>query len=288
MKGNTQQVNAPQSYTTTPPTPEQQQAAQKALAVKDAAIKRVANLLDHETVRARFAAVVGDRNVGAYVNSVMIAVRSSDQLQMCQPDSIYLSALRAATLRLSCDPATGQAYLVPFKGRCTLIVGYKGLYDMAVRTNKYRYINVGPIYDGMGVEENPITGFHTVVGQRKSSEIVGWIGAFEMLNGFAKTLYMTHDEIHAHAAEHSKSYGDSRSGWKTDTLAMERKTVLRLLLRRWGYLDPADVQTLNDMEDDKADAGLEEIYGSGEIVDAQAADGSPRSFEQNMHELGFD
>ena len=241
--------------TSTTPEATQQQLAERKQ--QETAIARISNYLDSDTVKARFASVLGDRQAMPYIASVMITVKESKQLQECHPESIYTSALRAATLKLSTDTATGQAYMVPFKGRATLVVGYKGLYDMAVRTGKYRYINVGPIYEGQVVEENQITGFHSISGRRTGDKVIGWIGAFEMnpergqVTGFGKTIYMTVEEIHAHAKEYSKSYDYKDSTWKKETPKMERKTVLRLLLRRWGYMDPADVETLNETEGDE-------------------------------------
>lgn len=262
---------------------------------KTTAIERVSEYLDK--TRDRFASVIGEKNAGAYISSVMIVVKESKQLQECALDSIYVTALRAATLKLSVDPATGQAYVVPFKGRATLVVGYKGLYDMAVRTGKYRYINVGPIYEGMEVEENPITGFHTITrtGTLNKQKIIGWIGAFEMnpsrgqVTGFGKTIYMTVEEIHAHAKEYSKSYSDPRSPWQTETHKMERKTVLRLLIRRWGYLDPADVQELEQIEKEEPIIdGNEEVYNIPEYDEnAEQVEKETKSREQNLKELGF-
>lgn len=268
---------------------------------KETAIQKVSRFMDAEIVKSRFAEVLGGKISGAYIASVIVAVKENEALMNCHPESIYTSALRAATLRLSVDPATGQAYLVPFSGRATLIVGYKGLYDMAIRTGKYRYINVGPIYEGQTVEENPITGFHSISGSptaeaKMNKKIIGWIGAFEMnpargqTTGFGKTFYMTVEEIHDHAKEYSKGYDNPKGVWKKETQKMERKTVLRLLLRRWGYLDPSDVTV------------LEQIEGEGETIDADPEIYVPeydesaeqvheetkkRSKEENLRELGF-
>lgn len=268
---------------------------------KETAIQKVSRFMDAEIVKSRFAEVLGGKSSGAYIASVIVAVKENEALMNCHLESIYTSALRAATLRLSVDPATGQAYLVPFSGRATLIVGYKGLYDMAIRTGKYRYINVGPIYEGQTVEENPITGFHSISGSptaeaKMNKKIIGWIGAFEMnpargqTTGFGKTFYMTVEEIHDHAKEYSKGYDNPKGVWKKETQKMERKTVLRLLLRRWGYLDPSDVTV------------LEQIEGEGETIDADPEIYVPeydesaeqvheetkkRSKEENLRELGF-
>jgi recombination protein RecT len=284
-------------------TPEEIQAQQIERKNKDTAITKISKYLESETVFSRFAKVVGDRNAASYIASVMITVKDSYQLQECHPESIYTSALRAATLKLSTDPATGQAYLVPYAGKCTLQIGYKGLYDMAVRTGKYRYINVGPIYEGQTVQENQITGFHSISGSKQGDTIIGWIGAFEMnpergqVTGFGKTFYMTIIEIHAHAKQYSKTYGkkDKKGNptiWQVETPKMERKTVLRLMLRRWGYFDPNDVQMLNEVEaeDETIEGAASDIYNPEmpTIPDYdEDAETHKRTTEENVSQLGY-
>lgn len=280
----------------------QQQAIERAKEEK--ALTVISKYLDSEIVQKRFATVLGEKNAAAYAASVMITVKDSYSLQKCTPESIYTSALRAATLRLSTDPATGQAYMVAYGARATLIVGYKGLYDMAVRTGRYRYINVSKIFEGQEVEENQITGFHSISGKRTSDKIIGWLGAFEMnpargqLTGFGKTFYMTVEELDAHGLRYAPSYGHKNkkgehdSLWQTDPQAMYRKTVLRLMLRKWGYLDPADVQVLNDMEEEAETLDLDPETGiynpDPEIPEIDAsAEEHKRTTEENLRQLGF-
>lgn len=216
----------------------------------------IVQYMQSDMVRSRFSDVLGNANSGAYIAGVLLAVANdpTGQLRQCTPESIYTSALRAASLRLSVDQSLGQAHLVPYNGRATLIIGYKGLYDLAIRTGKYRYINVGHIYEGESVVEDRITGFHRIEGGKRSNTIIGWIGAFEMRNGFAKTIYMTVEEIHDHAKKYSRSYDNPRSLWKTDPHKMERKTILRILLRKWGYLDPQDAAVMEQIEEEAQEA----------------------------------
>ena len=259
------------------------------------AIVKVSRFMRSEDTKARFAEVVGSHNAGAYISSVLLAVASSEQLQKCTIESIYISAMRAATLRLSVDPSTGQAYLVPFGANATLIVGYKGLHDMAVRTGKYRYINVGPIFEGETVDPDRISGlisYDSIGGSKKSDTVIGWLGAFEMnpergqKTGYAHTLYMTVDELQAHGKKYSKTYGrknkdgEHTSKWQTDPPAMEKKTVLRLLLRRWGYLDPADVQTLDAIDDEPVIVDVDSVM-------EQTEQEAKKDEAQLMAELGY-
>lgn len=204
--------------------------------------------LKDEEVLMGFADVLGERSAKSYISSVLIAVRNSDVLMRCDPKSVYVSALRAATMQLSVDPSVGQAYLVPFKGQCTLIVGYKGFYDMAIRTGKYRYIQVTKVREGQDVTEDPMTGFHSFEGFKTSDIVVGWFGSFQLVDGYTKTLYLTLEEIHDHAKQYSKSYNNPKGLWQQNPSVMERKTIFRILLTKWGYIAPADRHALLSVE----------------------------------------
>jgi len=247
----------------------------------ETALVKVGNYFQNDLVRARFREIMGG-SASAYISSVLLAVSDSEALQKCNVQSIYSAALRAATLRLSVDPSIGQAYLVPFQDKAVLVVGYKGLHDMAVRTGKYRYINVAPIYNGECADEDRMTGFHKITGQRIDNTVIGWIAGFEMYSGYGHTMYMTVDEIHDHAKKYSKSYNSPKGRWTTDTAKMERKTVLRLLLRRWGYLDPSDAAALAETE-------AESSVIEGEYI-GSSQEHAPRLKQTEaeiMNDLGF-
>lgn len=248
------------------------------LAVKD--------YMRQESVISEFKEVLG-HEANSYIRSVLIAVANSQQLQECAPASILTSAMRAATLNLSVDPGIGQAYLVPFKGKCTLIIGYKGLMDMALRTGKYRYLNVTPIYEGEEIIEDRLTGMHSINGGKTSKAVIGYLLYFELVTGFKKTFYMDIAEIGEHAIKYSKSYNQDSSPWKTNRAMMERKTVLRMGLSRWGYFDPHDSMILSKIEEPDSEI----IEAESEDVPTEPTEQKPeepkKSQDQIMFELGY-
>ena len=61
-----------------------------------------------EEVKQRFINLLGDREGRAYVESIVIAVAHKEELQQCSPKSIMISAMRAASLKLSVDPIMKQ------------------------------------------------------------------------------------------------------------------------------------------------------------------------------------
>lgn len=225
---------------------------------------------------SRFAEILGQHNASAYITSVVLAVANSEQLQQCSIPSIVTAAARAATLRLSCDPSLKQAHLVPFKGKATLVVGHKGYFDMAQRTGKYRVLNDFRVFDGQEVVEDQLRGTIEIQGHRASDNVIGYGFYFEMLNGLKKVLYMTNGEIEAHGKKYSKTWNYPTSLWHTNFEAMARKTVTRLCLSRYGYLDPNDVLALSAVDDTEA--------VEGEYAEIEQP---RRSINQNLRELGF-
>ena len=191
----------------------------------------------------KFSNVLGD-GANAYVQSVLLAVSNSNDLMECTHNSVVRSALRAASLGFSCDPAVKQAWLVPYNrkmkrknkdGRteeywikeAQFQPHYLGLRTLAMRTGKYWTINVSPVYEGQRVLYNPLTGLHVVqenngfqgepkaynpglvdVTNRRSKDmkVIGWIAYYKAKNGEEKSVYMSCLEIEDHARKYVKDY----------------------------------------------------------------------------------
>lgn len=248
--------------------------------------RAIVEYMKTEKVLNRFADVLGEHEARGYIASVLIAVQNDERLMQCDPDTIYTSGLRAASLRLSVDPATGQAYLIPYGRTCTLTVGYKGLYDMAVRTSRYRYINVDKVYEGEKWVKDRMSGIHSLEGGKTSDEIIGWFASFQM-GDYIKTLYMSIEEIHAHAKQYNpKGYNAPKGLWKTNPKVMERKTPLRILLMKWGYIAPNDKAHMQAIEADSYTSAQELNAIEAEVTDKPEK--KKKSAEENMEELGFD
>lgn len=266
---------------------------------------KIRAMAKNEDVIKSFTAVLGSRTTAqAYISSALLAVANSSALMECTPASVMQVALRSATLRLSCDPALGQAYIVPYndhnKGKvATLQLGYKGIKQMGLRTNKYRFINPGRLYEGQIIEQNQLTGQVVIRGQRTSDIVIGYFSYFEYFNGYSAFLYMTIEELWAHAEHYSKSYQNAikynrkDSLWQTDFDAMAQKTVTRLNLLRNGTLNTEDATVLAAMEDEAAqlhgdviDTTFENIQISDE--DAAKIKGPERTVAQNLADLGFE
>lgn len=82
-----------------------------------------------------FAQVLGKTMpVERLMRTIMISVERLPMLLQCDRQSIFNAAMSAACLGLEVDGVTGQAYLIPFKGKAQLVIGYKGFNTLAARS----------------------------------------------------------------------------------------------------------------------------------------------------------
>lgn len=91
-------------------------------------------------------------------NDVMLAVQSSTDLQACKPESILAAVLYITRLGLSIGPHEGKAYLVPYKGQCTPIIGAQGKIELAYRSGKIRRMVVKIVHERERFEADYATG----------------------------------------------------------------------------------------------------------------------------------
>jgi recombination protein RecT len=216
-------------------------------------VDRLKMQLSTDSVQEQFRNTLKE-NAGAFTASVIDLYGSDKYLQQCNPNQVIMECLKAATLKLPINKQLGFAYIVPYKNKGVMIpqfqLGYKGYVQLAMRTGQYKHLNAGVIYEGVDITRNILTGEIEFSGEPTSDKPQGYFAHLEMLNGFTKTVYMTKEEVLAHAKRYSKSFGHQNSAWKTNFDEMAQKTVIRKLLSKYGYLSTDMVSALSsDAED---------------------------------------
>jgi len=258
------------------------------------------NLLATPTIKSRFESVLG-KNAGAFIAAVLNTAVSTPKIMECDPLSVINAALQAAVLRLSISPSLGQAAIIPYGKKAQFQIMVGGFIQLALRTNQYRYINTAKIYEGETIEEERLTGKMKLGGAKKSNKIDAWCGYFELVNGFSKMLVMSVAEIMEHAKHYSKSWkGDHfepGSAWDTNFDKMCEKTVIKLLIKKYGILSDTLEVALNI----ENETGEEPITGevvtadaiTGEVIElsrgdpAQQLPEDEKTVQQVMTELGY-
>jgi recombination protein RecT len=202
----------------------------------------IKDIMGRDAVRTKFQEMLGAKTQG-FITSVLQIVASNGMLSNADPYSIYNAAAVAATLDLPINNSLGFAYIVPYNVRqkdgtykqmAQFQIGYKGFIQLAQRSGQFRTISAKEIYEGQLIESDPLRGYRFDFTTRKSDQIIGFAGYFQLLTGFEKVLYMTVDEMQSHGARFSKTYKNGL--WQSDFVGMGTKTVLKLLLSKYAPL----------------------------------------------------
>ena len=198
------------------------------------------SMINDERTKNKFKEMLGNKAAG-FLTSLMNTTNGNAQLQQADPNSILKAGAIAATLDLPIDPNLGFAYIVPYnnkgKNEAQFQMGYKGFVQLAIRTGQYKRINVTELYEGQFESYDPITDeLKYNLDNRLSDEITHYVAYFQTINGFEKYNVMSKEEIENHAKKFSKTYSYKSSSWQTNFNTMAKKTVLKLLLSKFGIL----------------------------------------------------
>lgn len=250
-------------------------------------------LLNSPAVKKRFEEVLNKR-APQYISSIVNLVNSDVNLMQCEPMSVISSCMVAATLDLPVDKNLGYAWIVPYKNKATFQLGYKGYIQLALRTGKYKAINVIEVHEGELIKWNPLTEELEIDFEKKKSDaVIGYAGYFELINGFRKAVYWPKEKIEAHRKKFSKS----DFGWKNDYDAMAKKTVIRNMLSKWGILS-IDMQVAYTKEIDSEYNDNSTELNSTSFIEAeyqilnendrdQETEGTAEQEELIFHENGY-
>lgn len=164
---------------------------------------------------------------------VMTDVQANPQLLQCDPQSIMRCVMEAAQLNLATGAGLGQAYLVPFKGKCQLIIGYKGLLALVHRSGVVSSLNaqvvrVGDDFSyrlGTSPEIRHVRADYQTLPLPAMTHVYA-IAALR--SGGQQFEVMQRQEVEA--VRYRARVGD-KGPWQTDYDAMALKTCLRRLCR---------------------------------------------------------
>lgn len=248
-------------------------------------------LLGTDQVKNRFEELLGKKAPG-FVSSLLAVVNNNKLLAKAEPKTVISAGAMAAALDLPINQNLGFAYIVPYGNQAQFQMGYKGYIQLAMRTGQYKNINADVVYEGEIKNVNRFTG-EFEFGERTSDTVVGYMAYFKLTNGFEKYLYMTLDEMQAHAKRYSKNYKGGTDKWGlTDFHTMAIKTVLKRLLSKYGILS---IEMMNGPQLSTAlqnDGGVIKDEGDhfdadfeGETVDVTPGDEVPDFVDPDTGEI---
>lgn len=169
-----------------------------------------------------------------FTGEVKVALARTPKLLECDQMSVFDALTTCAQLGLSPSGRLGSAYLIPFNGKCTLVVGYKGLVDLAYRSGDVVGFGAQVVYeeDDFSYSEGFGLTIHQHVRCEESNPgplryVYAWA---TMRGGYTVSVLMLKREVEAIKA---RAPGAKKAGgpWDTDPAEMWKKTALRRLIK---------------------------------------------------------
>lgn len=218
-------------------------------------------------------------NADRMLRIAMTSVQRTPALLACNQVTLIGAIIQAAQLGLEPDGVLGHAYLVPYKDSCQLIVGYKGLIDLARRSGQLSTIFARVVHAkdqfeyayGLSerLEHQPST-------TGEPGEIVAAYAVAKLKDGGQQFEVMSRREIDAIK---DRSPAGKSGPWITDFPEMAKKTVLRRLCK----MLPASVELARAVAlDERADLGLPQQLE--DIVEGQIVS-EPKNEKPTLNDL---
>lgn len=194
----------------------------------------------------------------------LAALSRTPLLLQCTPESVLRSVMDAAALGLEPSGGVlGHAYLVPYRNNKTgryeaqLIVGYRGLIDLARRSGQIASVEAHVVYEADEFEiefgRDPRLMHKPSFAPERGGIIAAYVVA-QLKDGAKHCEFMTIAEIEE---VRSRSRARDNGPWRTDYAEMCRKTVVRRAAKYWPL--SAELSSALDIEARAEDGGDYEI-----------------------------
>lgn len=166
-----------------------------------------------------------------FLGEVRVAVARAPGLTDCTNLSIIDALTTCAQLGLSPSGRLGSAYLIPYKTKCTLVIGYRGYVDLAYRSGDVESFHAEVVHEkDTFIHEE---GLQPVLKHIRTEEdnpgpLRAAYAVARMKGGGVAHVVMFRREVLA-----IKARGHSRtdSPWATDEAEMWKKTTVRRLIK---------------------------------------------------------
>jgi recombination protein RecT len=153
------------------------------------------------------------------------------KLWLCHPGTVARAIIEAAQLGLEPTGTLGGAYLVPYKGQCQLIVGYRGLVDLARRSGEIEAVEARIVREkdefdfSYGLDPTIV---HRPALEGDPGPMTHVYAIARYRSGGRQFDVMSLAEVEA-IRQRSRAKDDGP--WVTDYFEMAKKTVLRRLAK---------------------------------------------------------
>lgn len=220
--------------------------------------------------RVQSSLPAGTLSIERFMESVKFAILDPKNplLRTCDKESLQRSIAQAANYGLEVGGVLGQSYLIPYNESvkqpngqwqkvmtCHFQIGYKGLIELARRSNTIKTIAAEPVYANDNFECELASGrsiHHKINIFKDRGEIAAYYCLVELTNGGEQFAILTKSDAEKFRDKYSKSYvmaknsgkGVEENNWVKNFDAMALKTCVIKALK----LCPISIETLRAVQ----------------------------------------
>ena len=213
------------------------------------------------------------------VRIVLTELRKTPKLLDCDAASLMGAIGQLAQLGLEVGGLLGHAYLIPYGREAQLVIGYKGLIELARRSGQIKSIEARAVFEGddftYSYGMSP-TLSHTPKGETDPARLTHAYAIAHFKDGGFQMEVMLRGQIEKIKAEAIRKANGRKTPWETHEEEMWRKTPLRKLAKMLPLA--AEAQRAIEAEEASERTGVvtRDDYGSfddvtGEVVEQKGA-----------------
>jgi recombination protein RecT len=226
------------------------------------------SVITSDEVKARIAEVLPTHlKAERFLRVAVGALTRNPKLAECTQPSFLRCLLDLSALGL--EPDGRRAHLIPYGKDCTLIVDYKGLAELAMRSGVISNIHADVVcendvfrYDMGEIKE------HSIDFRKQRGNVYAVYAVVTFKDGTRKTEVLSRDEVEA---VRKRSRAGGSGPWVTDWNEMAKKTAFRRL-SKWLPLSP-EYHDAPDRDGDTLDRmPARAVRTTGSVLDSLADD----------------
>lgn len=206
---------------------------QTAVQKKEATVYDLIERQGQEIVKVLPSHMGGERGLRRFVRMAITTVKRTPKLAECDASSLMGCLMDCAQLGLEPDSVLGTAYILPYGTKATLIIGYKGLVQLAYRGGMVRGLSAEVVYEkddfsyALGTDPKIVH----VPSEEPDPGKLRYCYAVAELSGGAKVWRVLNNRDIEKIKASSRSARADSSPWKTHEAEMWRKSALRALAK---------------------------------------------------------
>lgn len=175
-----------------------------------------------------------------FARIAITAMRKVPKLMQCTPESVLNCLLQLSQYGL--EPDGRRAHLIPYGQECTMILDYKGIAELALRSGLVSTLHAdvvhrGDIFEyslGKVIKHTPWFLRCDKDRPEKEGEVFAVYAFCENKDGTTSSAVLSYDEVES---VRKRSKAGNNGPWRTDWNEMAKKTAFRRL-SKWLVLSP--------------------------------------------------